>query len=198
MSSVSVIIVTYQSEDLIGPVLDALVDSSDEAFEIIVVDNSSTDSTVDTVESRGIDVFRQAENLGFAAGCHAGVEAASGDTLVFLGHDTTPSRGWLVPLVEAVADPSIGAAMATIEDSATPGLFNTSGGHLTYYGLAWLSDIGQPIPEQSEGLIDVAFPSGAAEGAPLSDGPIRGRLPPPRAFRTTGCWSWQSGPYTRG
>ena len=66
------------------------------------------------------------------------------------------------PLVDAVSDPGGGASMATIEDAALPGTFNTSGGSLTYAGLAWITDRGQPIPETEPDLIDVAFPSGSA------------------------------------
>lgn len=162
MNSISVVIVTYQSETLIGPVLDALSTDTAGDPEIIVVDNASTDGTARVVKDRGFEVLEQPSNLGFAAGCHVGAEAASGDTLIFLGHDTVPSPGWLLPLAEAVADPSIGAAMATIEDASRPGTFNTSGGHLTYYGLAWVSDLGARILDSSGELVDVAFPSGAA------------------------------------
>jgi len=162
MSTISVIIVTYQSEDLIGPILDALMNDTAGDPEIIVVDNASSDATTTIVEDRGLKVLRQTTNLGFAVACHVGADAATGDTLVFLGHDTRPSPGWLRPLVEAVGDPTIGASMATIEDAARPGTFNTSGGHLTYYGLAWVSDLGTRIPDDEGELSDVAFPSGAA------------------------------------
>lgn len=160
--SVSVVIVTYQSEAFIGRVLDLLLSCDEGPDEIIVVDNASTDATRQIADRPGVRLIASKDNLGFAGGCHAGVDAAKGETIVFLGHDTIPRRGWLTPLVEAANTPGVGAAMATIEDEESPGRFNTSGGHLTYYGIAWVSDLGERIPESEPELIDVAFPSGAA------------------------------------
>lgn len=165
MAAPSVIIVTHNSAELVGPVLDALEDG--EGSEIIVVDSASTDDTLAIVDRHIGDKSRARvialdENVGFAAGTHTGADAAAGDVLVFLGHDTVPQPGWLAPLAAAATDDGVGAAMATIEDAETPGTFNTSGGHLTYFGLAWVSDLGEPIPEGESGLLPVPFPSGAA------------------------------------
>jgi GT2 family glycosyltransferase len=160
-STTSVIIVTHNSEDLLPPVLDALFSNGGRPDEVIIVDSASTDGTLALLAGYPVTVLARRENVGFAAGCHIGAGAASSPTLVFLGHDTVPGEGWLAPLVAAIDDPAIGAAMATIEDAARPGTFNTSGGHLTYFGMAWVSDLGSPIPAET-GLHPVAFPSGAA------------------------------------
>jgi GT2 family glycosyltransferase len=160
--AVSVVIVTYQSEQYIGSVLDALLDDANAPDEVIVIDNGSTDTTREIVARYDVQLVALDDNLGFAEGCHKGAEAAQNETVIFLGHDTIPRPGWLAPLVDAVRDPDVGAAMATIEDADNPGTFNTSGGHLTYYGIAWVSDLGEPIPENEREVVDVAFPSGAA------------------------------------
>jgi GT2 family glycosyltransferase len=160
--AVSVVIVTYESEQYIAGVLDALLTNADAPDEVVVIDNASTDATREIVARYEVQLIALDDNVGFTGGCHKGVESARNDTVVFLGHDTVPRPGWLRPLVDAVQDPAIGAAMATIEDADNPGTFNTSGGHLTYYGIAWVSDLGEPIPEGESGVVDVAFPSGAA------------------------------------
>jgi GT2 family glycosyltransferase len=101
------------------------------------------------------------ENTGFGAGCHAGAERARNDVVAFLNPDAVPAPGWLPPLVAALEGAGVGAAMATVELAGEPGHFNTSGGRLTYYGLAWVSDYGVPIPEE-DAPVEVAFPSGTA------------------------------------
>lgn len=155
------VIVTHDSEALLPPVLDALLDDPTPPGEVVVVDSASSDGTRALLTRYDVTVVAVDENVGFAVGCHLGADAAGGDVLVFLGHDTVPRSGWLGPLAAAVADPAIGAAMATIEDAERPGTFNTSGGHLTYFGMAWVSDLGKEIPD-AEPVRDVAFPSGAA------------------------------------
>ena len=155
------VIVTHNSAGLVPPVLDALFSDPVRPAEVIVVDSASKDATLDVLSAYEMKVIAEPQNVGFATGCHIGANAASGEALVFLGHDTVPHPGWLAPLVSELGDPGIGAAMATIEDAARPGSFNTSGGVMTYFGLAWISDAGVPIPDEKS-PVDVAFPSGAA------------------------------------
>ncbi len=162
METTSVVIVTHQSGPFIGPVLDALAGDELGPDEVIVVDSASSDDTRSILAHRDVRTILLDDNVGFAAGCHVGAEAATGSILVFLGHDTTPEPGWLTPLVEAVGLEGVGAAMATVVDSDHPDRFNTSGGHLTFVGLAWLSGLGDPVPGDEPELIEVAFPSGAA------------------------------------
>ena len=153
--------VTHNSADLVRPVLEALLSDPNPPDEVIVVDSASTDGTLEVLTGFDVTVLAQSDNVGFAAGCHIGARASRGDTLVFLGHDTIPEPGWLQPLVAALDNPGVGAAMATIEDADHPGTFNTSGGHLTYFGIGWVSGFGETIPDES-GPVEVAFPSGAA------------------------------------
>jgi GT2 family glycosyltransferase len=162
METTSVVIVTHQSEALVADVLDALIRDPDGPDEVIVVDSASTDRTRDILSTFDVGLIALDENVGFVAACHVGADRATGSTLVFLGHDTIPEQGWLPPLVEAARTEGVGAAMATLLDAESPYLFNSSGGHLTYVGLAWVSGLGERVPEVEPALVDVAFPSGGA------------------------------------
>lgn len=157
----SIVMVTHNSESIVAPVLEALFSDPNLAAEVVVVDSASSDATLALLAKYPVKVVASAENLGFAGGCHRGVQESSGEIVVFLGHDTRPSPGWLQPLVTAASRSDVGAAMATVADSKDPTTFNTSGGRLTYFGIAWVSDLGQPIPEETD-LIDIAFPQGGA------------------------------------
>jgi GT2 family glycosyltransferase len=177
-SGASVVIVTHNSAELVPPVLDALLSDPVRPAEVIVVDSASTDATMEVLAGYDVKVIAESENVGFAPGCHIGAGVAGGEALVFLGHDTVPSPGWLAPLVDVLDDPAVGAAMATIEDADHPGTFNTSGGHLTYVGIAWVSDLGRPIPEEP-GPLEVPFPSGAATALLRSTWDESGGFRPP-------------------
>ncbi len=73
-------------------------------YEVIVVDNHSTDGTAEFLASLGgdVQVIRNPENHGFAIACNQGAKAARGEFLLFLNNDTIPTEGWLNALVDEV------------------------------------------------------------------------------------------------
>jgi GT2 family glycosyltransferase/glycosyltransferase involved in cell wall biosynthesis len=76
-----------------------------ERFEVIVVDDCSTDATAEIVpQMEGVVYVRNATNSGFIASCNRGAEKARGDYLLFLNNDTIVKRGWLSALVDTFAE----------------------------------------------------------------------------------------------
>ncbi len=69
-------------------------------FEVIVVDDLSTDSTAARLaEIDGIRSIRNAENLGFVGSCNAGAGIARGEFVLFLNNDTVVTADWLEALL---------------------------------------------------------------------------------------------------
>lgn len=69
-------------------------------YEIIVVDNHSTDETEKVLSKlRNIKVIRNKRNLGFAKACNQGAKAAAHEFILFLNNDTEVLEGWLEPLI---------------------------------------------------------------------------------------------------
>ena len=104
---VSVVIPTHDRLDVLPEVLDALeAQQADVPFEIVVVDDGSTDGTAAFLAERRttakipLAVLTQ-ENRGPAAARNAGVAAAAAPLVAFLGDDTVPSPGWLAAHLEA-------------------------------------------------------------------------------------------------
>ena len=75
------------------------------SFEIIVVDNFSSDHTREVLEHfrNCVQVMRNRENMGFVFSCNQGAAAAKGRFLVFLNNDTEVPDNWLDRLVETTA-----------------------------------------------------------------------------------------------
>ncbi len=99
MTDFSVIIPTYNRLDVLPEVLDA-VESQQGApdYEVIVVDDGSTDGTGEWLRNRDFAVPARAvsqANQGPAAARNLGVREARGRWVAFLGDDTVPSAGWL-------------------------------------------------------------------------------------------------------
>jgi GT2 family glycosyltransferase len=76
----------------------------DDACEVILVDNASTDETGSGLanEFPWVHVLRNTEPHPFAASCNQGASAAQGDLLLFLNNDTEVTPGWLPPLLQHI------------------------------------------------------------------------------------------------
>ena len=120
--AVSVIIPTYNAENSIIQNLSALVEQKCAfAYEIIVVDDGSTDRTRDLVEefienadsSVGVRLIK-ASHRGPAAARNIGVKEAQSDTVLFIDADCIVQEEWLSSMVEYLfADPSIAGVGGT-------------------------------------------------------------------------------------
>ena len=101
----SIIIPVFNKVELTQQCLTHLANVTESpAYEVIVIDNASSDETGEFLSALGGDirVIRNEENLGFAKACNQGAAIARGRYLVFLNNDTIPKPGWLIPLVEEV------------------------------------------------------------------------------------------------
>ena len=108
---VSIIIPVFNQAHYTAKCLESLFKNTHDSFEIIVVDNGSTDGTPQLLSRYGgtIRVIRNAQNQGFARACNSGAAAASAPFLLFLNNDTVVQPGWLPPLLAMAARPQVGA-----------------------------------------------------------------------------------------
>jgi GT2 family glycosyltransferase len=96
---VSIIIPTHNGVDYTRQCLHGLLRTVGVPYEVIVVDNDSTDDTRLYVSTcPGVRLVRRNRNDSFAASCNAGARLARSPLLVFLNNDTVPLPGWLLAL----------------------------------------------------------------------------------------------------
>ena len=108
---VSLTIVTYNSGRFIRKCLDAALGQKYPRMEIVVIDNASTDGTVDILEhyEDRCRVVYNDENVGFAAAQNQAIGLARGDWVLTLNPDVFLLPGFLEALLEgARVDPSVG------------------------------------------------------------------------------------------
>ncbi len=157
------IVVTYQSAEHVRPLFAALEPQLLDGDELVIVDNASSDGTGEVARSLGAParLLQTGRNLGFAGGCHAGVEATRAPLLLFLNPDSAPEPDCLRRLREAAgAHREWGAWQAAV--MLADGRINTSGGVVHYLGIGWAGDCEQPAARLPAEDREIAFPSGAA------------------------------------
>ena len=86
MPKVSVVIPTYNRAQFLSEAVQSVMSQSFKDFETIVVDDGSTDNTREILASLPVRYIRQ-ENRGVSAAINRGIEASSGDYVVFLASD---------------------------------------------------------------------------------------------------------------
>lgn len=106
----SVIVPAYQAVGVVGDCVAALNRQtlSRDAYEILIVDDGSTDATAAAAERAGADrVVRLAQNSGPAAARNAGIAEARGEIVLFTDADCAPSPEWLALMTAPFADPQV-------------------------------------------------------------------------------------------
>ena len=97
----SIIIPTYNKAGYLTVVLTAIFSQIDESFEVIVVDDGSTDKTKDAARSFDVNYIRQEHNgFGLARARNNGACIAKSDYLIFLDDDIKPCSNYLEKTLE--------------------------------------------------------------------------------------------------
>lgn len=105
---VSIVILTYNGAEYIIPLLESLAEQTYplNLVEILVIDNASTDNTVNLIHEKykSVKIIPLKENIGFAAGNNQGYLHAQHDLLVFLNQDTICHPNFLKVLVRKMRE----------------------------------------------------------------------------------------------
>jgi len=164
---VSVVIVSWNSARYLERCLSALSLQVFRDFEVIMIDNGSTDGSVETVEEKwkslGIQVKKLGVNRGFAAANNIGAQLACGEWLALLNSDAFPEPGWLENLVRAAQEHPEYTFFASRQVQANHATALDGAGDAYHVsGLAWRRFYGFPIDRFGLDKEEVFGPCGAA------------------------------------
>ena len=107
-------------------------------YEIIIVDNNSTDGSIDAINQKfsDIKIVQSNINRGYAGGCNLGAENAKGEYLLFLNNDTKITNAAIELLVDAMKiDENISSVQPKIKNYYNKNLFDYAGacgGYIDY------------------------------------------------------------------
>jgi len=114
---VSIVIPVYNGTRTIRLCLDAIqrLDYPRERYEVIVVDNNSTDGTPEIVSQYPVRLLYERELQGPHAATNTGLRQAQGEIIAFTDSDCVPEKGWLRALIAPFADEGVVATGGRIE-----------------------------------------------------------------------------------
>lgn len=120
MIKLSIIVLSYNTKDLVIRCLQSVEAAVKglESVEIIVVDNGSTDNSVESikVEDEKIQIIENGKNLGFARGNNLGLKRATGKFILLLNSDTLLEKDTIYKMLKFMEEnPQIGVATCRVE-----------------------------------------------------------------------------------
>ena len=161
----SVVIPNYNGARWLPDCLDALAGQQFDDFEVIVVDNGSTDGSVTSIENRHLHVrlISLRENTGFARAVNRGIRETRADYVALLNNDTVVRPQWLGALVQLLEASSheVAAVASLMLSLDEPNLVDDAGDCLSWTGAAEKVGHGRPADEFRTRR-EVFSPSGGA------------------------------------
>ncbi len=162
--SFSIVIVSLNGARVIARALDAVLATDYPDYEVIVVDNGSTDDLADIVRNSypSVHLVQSPVNLGFAGGNNLGIREACGDIVVLLNDDTEVRPGWLKAWAEAASrcdDWGVLGCKLLYPDGET---IQHAGGALEANGLTHHLGYGEPDDGRFDEELDCEYVTGAA------------------------------------
>lgn len=162
---VSIIVLNWNGKDDIFECLDSLFRQAYRAFEIVVVDNGSTDGSLDLIRQRygnSLRIIANPTNVGFAEGCNVGIRASQGEFIALVNSDAIVEPSWLEALVQGMQEPSAGMCASKIYYYGKKGLIENTGQTITRDGLGRTRGRLERDEGQYDSVSEVFCPSGCA------------------------------------
>ncbi len=133
---VSIVIVSLNGADLLDRCLKSVFLQSYRPIEVIVVDNGSTDASLEMVSTKYPEVHLvvSLENRGFAEGNNNGIRASHGEYIALLNNDAVVEENWLDPLVSLLRRPEVGVVCSKVVTEGVPPEFYEMNGTVNFLG----------------------------------------------------------------
>ncbi len=137
---VSIIIVNYNGKELLQKCLDSLLKVNYDNFEIILVDNNSTDGTVEFITKNypSLIIIKLDSNKGFAEPNNIAAKIAKGEYLLFLNNDTVVTHNFISEMVKVMeTDKKIAVCQSLL--LKPDGSVDSSGDFIDHLGVVYNS-----------------------------------------------------------
>ncbi|MCG8430196.1 MAG: glycosyltransferase family 2 protein [Candidatus Omnitrophica bacterium] len=165
---ISIVIVNYNGKEYLLPCLESVFRSAYPAYEVILVDNASTDGSIEEAlryfsSEKRLRISRSDTNELYTGGYNIGIRLARGEYVVCLNNDTEVDSGWLREIALIMQDAQIGAAVPKIlVYGSEPARIDYCGAAIDRHGFAVGYGAGEADKGQFDRLSDVFYAGGTA------------------------------------
>ncbi len=164
---ITIIIPNWNGRHWLADCLEGLEQQTYRQFETVIVDNGSSDGSVEWIRQHAphVRLIENVNNTGFAAAANAGIAVSEAPLVALLNNDTVPSPSWLEALVSALgsnAADRVGSVASCMVHYDDPKTIENAGDQVTWQGEALKRGRGRPIAEFSDSRDILSACAGAA------------------------------------
>ncbi len=146
MKKVTIIIPNYNGVHFMEPCLAALKRQKYQNFDLLVVDNGSTDGSEEWLKAHRMPSIFLAENTGFSGAVNMGIQAAKTPYVILLNNDTEPEPEYVGSMVKAIeASPRIFSVSPKMIQMYHKDLMDDAGDMYSIMGWAYQRGVGQEV-----------------------------------------------------
>lgn len=159
---VSIIVLNFNGRIVLFECLKSVFKTNYSNFEVIVVDNGSTDGSCAMInkEFSNVQLIKNQENFGYSKGNNIGILRSRGEFIVLLNNDTIVHPSWLSNLlIGAKLDPECFYQPKIL--FAESKRINSAGNFVQLFGFAFPRGIGEPDIGQYDKKCEISYASGA-------------------------------------
>ena len=159
---VSIIILNYNAGNLLLNCVDSVFKSTYPNFEVLVVDNISTDNShiICKEKFEKIHLIKNKENLGYCEGNNVGIRNADGEFIVILNPDTIVEPDWLNHLMSAYSKFGEGLYQPKFFSLNEKLVLQSTGNMLHIFGFGFARDKGKADDEKIKSVEKINYASG--------------------------------------
>ncbi len=134
----SIIVPNYNGEKFLEKCLSSILSTIHSDFELIVIDNNSSDSSMKILDhfarDKRVKIVTLDDNIGYGPANNIGIKHSKGEFLVFINNDTSVDPFWLSEIYNSFSsDKSVAAVQCMLLNMISPGVYSL-GGSLDYSG----------------------------------------------------------------
>jgi len=144
----SVVLSTYNGSKTLVAAIESLINQSypKDKFEIIVVDDGSTDNTYNIAKSYNLTIYRHDTNLGLSSGRNTGLNHAKGDVYVCFDDDGIAEKDWLINLAKLYSKSNIMGGGCLVKPATNSSLMDIFFNGINYANPLALSNVESKHP----------------------------------------------------